>query len=144
MAKMPIEFTVPAIPVPQPRARATAFAGCARMYEAKATHPIHAFKASCRMAAQAAYSGGPLEGPIVLECEFVLPRPTLPKKAGTYRFPHTKRGDVDNLLKAVMDALNGITWRDDAQVYIVRASKIVAAQGEVPHVLIAITEQKSN
>lgn len=140
MAMKPIEFTVPAIPVPQPRARATAFAGRARMYEAKKSHPIHDFKASCRMAAQAAYRGAPLQGPLSLDVEFVLPRPQLPKKLGTHRFPHTKRGDVDNFLKAVMDALNGTTWRDDAQVYTATACKVVAAQGEVPHVRIAITE----
>lgn len=29
---------------------------------------------------------------------------------------HTKRPDVDNMAKAVLDALNGIAWEDDSQI----------------------------
>ncbi|KKK49189.1 hypothetical protein LCGC14_3137560, partial [marine sediment metagenome] len=34
---------------------------------------------------------------------------------------HTKRPDVDNLVKLVKDALNGIYWKDDSQVQITAA-----------------------
>jgi Holliday junction resolvase RusA-like endonuclease len=30
--------------------------------------------------------------------------------------PHIKRPDVDNLAKAILDALTGVLWRDDAQI----------------------------
>ena len=36
---------------------------------------------------------------------------------------HTKRPDVDNLQKSVMDALNGVLWEDDAIVFAVVAQK---------------------
>ena len=36
---------------------------------------------------------------------------------------HTKKPDIDNLVKFVLDSLNKIYWRDDSQVYFVTASK---------------------
>jgi Holliday junction resolvase RusA-like endonuclease len=40
------------------------------------------------------------------------------------RAPHTIRPDADNLKKALMDALTEIQiWRDDAQVYGIKAEK---------------------
>lgn len=133
-----IRFTVPAVPVPQPRARATAFNGRARMYEAKTEHPIHAFKASVRMSAASVHTGAPIEGPVRLRATFLLPRPKLPKKAGEQRFPHTKRGDIDNFAKALMDALNGLLWKDDSQVYELCAAKEVCASSETPCVQIVV------
>lgn len=38
--------------------------------------------------------------------------------------------DLDNCVKVISDALNGIAWRDDAQVAVLVASKWHAAQGE--------------
>ena len=48
----------PAVPVAQPRPKARSFAGRAQMYEAGKEHPIHAFKATCRMAASRRYAFG--------------------------------------------------------------------------------------
>ena len=54
-----------------------------------------------------------MTGPIELAVDFYLPRPkSLPKKVKH----HIKRPDLDNLTKAVMDALNGVVWKDDSQV----------------------------
>lgn len=36
---------------------------------------------------------------------------------------HIKRPDVDNLVKAVLDALNGVAYEDDAQIVLVAAAK---------------------
>lgn len=36
---------------------------------------------------------------------------------------HTKRPDLDNLQKAVLDALNGIAWADDSQIVRITAKK---------------------
>jgi Holliday junction resolvase RusA-like endonuclease len=136
-----LHFTVPAVPVPQPRARATSFGGKARMYEAKAGHAIHDFKAQVRLAATAAHTGGLLDGPLHLFATFVLPRPKLPKKFGVDRLPHTKRGDLDNFAKAIMDALNKYLWVDDAQVFTLTVRKYVAAVDEKPHVEIVVASE---
>ena len=47
-------------------------------------------------------------------------------------------GDVDNFLKAVMDALNGICYKDDGQVTQISGTK---NYGE-PHIIIELEELK--
>ena len=50
---------------------------------------------------------------------------------------HIKKPDTDNLLKAVLDGLNGIAWADDSQVIRVCASKEYSTE---PYVYIYIHE----
>jgi Holliday junction resolvase RusA-like endonuclease len=136
-----IEFIVPAIPVAQPRARATSIGGHARVYEPK-DHPIAAFKASVRLAASGAFSGAPLQGPLRVDCLFLFPRPKslLFKKRDMPRVRHVKKPDADNLCKSVLDSLNGLAWLDDCQVCEMVATKWIAAGDEQPHVLVRVTE----
>lgn len=69
----------------------------------------------------------PLEGPLVVEMTFAR----APAKSNARKckegelYPDTRRPDVDNLMKAVLDAGNGILWMDDSQVVRVVASKVV-------------------
>ena len=46
-------------------------------------------------------------------------------------------GDVDNHLKAIFDALNGITFTDDAQIIEVKCAKF---KGKEPYIRIIIEE----
>lgn len=36
---------------------------------------------------------------------------------------HTKRPDLDNLIKFVKDCLNGVVYQDDSQVFSIQAEK---------------------
>ena len=54
----------------------------------------------------------PIEGAIHLECRFYFQRPKTVKKR---LLPHVKP-DLDKLLRAVDDALQGIAFKDDSQV----------------------------
>jgi len=55
---------------------------------------------------------------------------------------HTKKPDLDNVIKAVKDAGTGVLWFDDSQVVEIHASKIIAAQGEPPMVVIDVVEME--
>ena len=77
----------------------------------------------------------PLEGPVRLGLVFFLPRPKSAPRRVTLP---CKRPDVDNLAKAVKDALRAIAWGDDCQVVELRARKVFASQAEPPGVLIDV------
>lgn len=65
-----------------------------------------------------------LEGAVYLQVDahYVVPRSWPKKKAGAARWK-TSKPDVDNIVKLVKDALNGVAWDDDAQVAVVHACK---------------------
>lgn len=52
---------------------------------------------------------------------FSMPKPKCIAKKGTKL--HTKRPDLDKLIRGVFDALTGIIWKDDSQVFDVNARK---------------------
>ena len=92
---------------------------------------------------------GQLEGPIQVDLEFVLSRPSghfgkrglLPSAP---RYPTGARGDLDKLCRAVLDAVTAAgAWRDDGQVVRLDAWKRYAAEAEGPHVFGAIHELES-
>lgn len=147
----PIIIYVPAVPVAQPRPRATIRGGHAGIHEVtsiknsdgeRRPHPIAAFKATVRLAAVGMYDGAPMVGPIRCDLCFVFPRPRnlIWKKRPMPRIRHIGRPDRDNLDKAVMDALKQIVWVDDSQVCDGRIEKWIAAGDEQPHVVITIQE----
>lgn len=70
----------------------------------------------------------PLEGPVEVDviATFAVPKSASKEKARQMRgqiIMPTKRPDVDNLAK-MADALNGIAWRDDAQIVDLHVLKI--------------------
>ncbi len=82
-----------------------------------------------------------LIGPIELAVLFVLPVPAswpqwqkAAAVAGTWRA--ASKPDVDNLLKILKDSLNGLVWRDDAQVDRADAAKVY---GDIPRTIVTIT-----
>lgn len=50
---------------------------------------------------------------------------------------HTKKPDLDNMIKFYMDVLNGVLWKDDVQIVFVQAVKQFQ---ETPSVAITIEE----
>lgn len=144
-AAEPIVFTVAAVPVAQPRQRhrlaKTADGKAFTRNYVDGKHPVWDFKASVRHAAQAAYSGPPLDVPLVLNLVFVLPRPACLrfKKRPMPRVPYAgPRNDWDNLGKSVCDALNKILWTDDGRLAQVHVERWIAAGDEQPHVAVSI------
>lgn len=78
-----------------------------------------------------------INDPVLVKLEFVFPRiQKLPKLGG--RVPHPVRPDVDNLEKAVFDALNKVVWKDDSQIFTCQSTKWYASDGEKPSVLVKV------
>jgi len=110
-----IAFIVPGAPVPQPRARITTRGKFAHAYTPK-KHPITAYREAIRAAAIAA-GAKPHKG---LVCVYVIasfkrPASHSTKKGLKKTAPKTPKPDCDNLLKGILDALNGIAYADDSQ-----------------------------
>ena len=107
-------------------------AGHARVY----TPPTASiWKAQIVICYEAAGGPAPLTGPVRVQLYFQMPRPKghfgtgrnrerLKDSAPTH---HTKKPDLDNLAKAVLDALKGHAWVDDSQVCVLEKRKQYAA-----------------
>ena len=85
------------------------------------------------------WTHGIVEGKsIMVDIEFRLQIPqsySKKKKAELEWTPHNKKPDLDNLVKAVLDALNGVAFEDDALISDINASKTYA---EEPGVYIMV------
>lgn len=66
-----------------------------------------------------------LDGAIVLNAIFSYSAPR--KRHGN----KISRPDIDNLLKGLLDPLNGILWADDSQVVTVHASKVYGQEDAI-------------
>ena len=116
---MTLTIHVVGIPKGQPRARAFIRRGCnhAGVYDpGTADDWKSCVYLAARQAMQAAgFTGWAAGIPLVLSIAYRLPRPKrLKDRTGV---PHTGKPDLDNLAKAVLDALTQAgVWADDAQV----------------------------
>ena len=91
-----ITFEVPGSPVPKQRARR---GRSGRWYTPQATR---SYEAKVGWMAKAAGIHAPHDGPVGLKVRLW--------------FPDRRRRDADNVVKAIMDALNGLAYSDDSQV----------------------------
>ncbi len=88
----------------------------------------------------------PISGPVVVVIDAIHSRPksrpsAIDRELWTPggRVPKPTRADVDNIAKAVLDALTKArAWQDDGQVWSLTARKWYAATSERPHVEISI------
>jgi Holliday junction resolvase RusA-like endonuclease len=81
------------------------------------------------------------EGVVLLTLDAYFPPPkSFPRwkqeRVESERFPHTKKPDIDNIVKLAMDALNGIAYQDDSQVWIQSARKVYSNR---PRLAITLT-----
>jgi Holliday junction resolvase RusA-like endonuclease len=131
-------FDVHGEPKGQPRPRAFARGGKARVYD---PGTAEAWKGDIALAARPFLPTEPIDSPIKVAVSFYFPRPArlLRKKDPDGLIPHTAKPDSDNAAKAVLDALTTIgMWRDDALVSSLIAEKHYAARGQVAGALIQV------
>ena len=109
---MAITFSVPGDPVPQPRPRVSTRGGFARAY-VPTTHPVHAYRRQLTAAARAAgltTTSEPLS--VVIDAVFARPKSHMRKSGVKPDAPKLPRPDVDNIGKAVLDALQDVVGDD--------------------------------
>jgi Holliday junction resolvase RusA-like endonuclease len=112
---MAITFSVPGNPVPQPRVRVSTRGGFARAY-VPSKHPVHDYRTQLATAARDAgltATGNPLD--VVIDAVFERPKSHMLKSGVKATAPVLPRPDVDNVAKAVLDALQDVMG-DDSMV----------------------------
>ena len=139
-----IEFFVPGTPVGKGRPRAARRGAGVVMFTPGKTADYEALVAATAAAALAgdAPTHQLLDGPLEAVLEMRFPVPASWSKARRARALagaewHTSKPDADNVAKAVLDACNGVVFRDDSQVVILIATK---AFSEEPGVRVVIRE----
>jgi crossover junction endodeoxyribonuclease RusA len=138
-----IRFLVPGLPQPKGSSRAYVRGGRAIVVPDNKV-PLGAWTE--RVAIVARQSAVPChEGPVTVALCFRLSRPqshfgAKGVKPSAPNYP-AKKPDVDKLARAVLDALTGVAYRDDAQVVTVVASKIFAGHEEPAGVVVEIGEK---
>jgi Holliday junction resolvase RusA-like endonuclease len=60
-------------------------------------------------------------------------------KMDIYLLKYGKEGDIDNMQKTILDALNGIAWSDDGQVFEVYARKHYVSMPQKERVQVTVT-----
>jgi Holliday junction resolvase RusA-like endonuclease len=110
----PVTFSVAGDPVPQPRARITTRGKFAHAYTPK-KHPVHAYRDAILREALAC-GLTPISEPVevIVDAVFVRPKSHMTKRGPKTTAPVLPRPDVDNVAKAVLDALKDVF--DDTHV----------------------------
>lgn len=138
-----ISFTIPGAPVGKGRPRIARHGGFVRTYTPEKTVNYESLVA---LAGQQAMAGrDPLLVPVSLRLNVccAVPASWSGKKqaraiAGEIR-PASKP-DLDNVLKAICDGLNGVAWKDDVQVVEATVSKSYSHSPRVDAVIQPIEE----
>lgn len=131
-------FTVRGLPKAQPRVKAFRRGAHAGVYTPGSASQ---WKDLVVFAARAHRPPSPLDGPLSVSIDFLMPRPKsrMRKRDPSGEIPSSAKPDRDNLEKAVLDALTQDGWwRDDAQVCAGEVRKLYHAKGAAPGARIAI------
>ena len=144
---MTLSFFVPGIPISQGSKRAFVVRtkdGRHRPVLAESAKELGEWRSRVALAARQAMRKQFPSGdwwwkkePLNLTARFIFPRPpSIPKR----RKEHVVRPDADKCCRAILDAMTGIIFGDDAQVVNLGISKIYAKNGLAPGVEIEVWE----
>lgn len=113
------DFTFYGEAIAKGRPRATAFGGRARVYTPARTASFEGKVRAVAKDAMARIGSRPTPDAVKVEIAFdrqVSKSWSRQKKAAHIGQPIVTGADIDNQVKAVLDALNGVVWEDDVQV----------------------------
>lgn len=130
-------FVIPGPPVGKGRPKFSTRGGFYRAYTPAKTMEYESLvKKQC---IKAMMGREPIDGPVQMRAVFYFPIPKSTSKKTKAAMEHgtvrpTIKSDIDNLIKSVLDGINGVGFYDDKQVVEIWASK---RYGVDPHVLIS-------
>lgn len=79
----------------------------------------------------------PIEGPVFVTIRVQLLRP----KSNKTLLPMTRNtSDADNWAKMILDAGNGLLWKDDSQVVVLEVSKVWVSEADAEGVFVQVVE----
>ena len=130
------QLTIDGVPVAKGRPRLGRYG----TYTPKKTQEYEEYVKMCWLAKYGSIK--PSEQSLEVDIVFYLPIPkSVNKKKRAEmldgKIKHTKKPDIDNLIKSVLDALNGLAYADDSQIIKVAAEK---QYSEKPRTEIQISE----
>ena len=140
-----IEFTIPGEPRGKSRPRVVRLKnGASTSYTPDKTV---AYEEMARQRFRQQWPSGELPFPdktpvcVMITACFSIPKSASKKVRASMidgRISPTKKPDVDNVIKIVLDALNGFAWHDDAQVVLLQVTKEYTEHE--PFVRVQVTE----
>jgi Holliday junction resolvase RusA-like endonuclease len=146
---MRIEFAVRGEPKGQPRPRAFAFAGRARIYDAGTAE---GWKSCIAEAVRPYLPATPIETPVRVTIDFLMPRPKshyrTGKNAGVLKDTapkwFTSKPDIDNLEKAVYDALTIVGLLKDDSLVVQHSVQKYYADGHPGAIITVVSVGESH
>ncbi|MGM9640540.1 MAG: RusA family crossover junction endodeoxyribonuclease [Faecousia sp.] len=138
---MRISFTVPGRPVPKQRPRVTRHGTYTP--EATRNYELSVLTSWQTQSGQRFPDGAPLA--VYVTAHFPIPESASKKRrAALEGAPHTQhRGDIDNVVKSVLDALNGFAFADDSAVCCLRAYKDYRTEPSTEVTILPYDENES-
>lgn len=133
-----LSFRVQGEPKAQPRPRAVARGGFARVYN---PGTADAWKAAVAEAGRSACPKHPFDDALAVRLLFYMPRPQrlLRPRDPMGLLPFASKPDLDNLAKATLDAMTDAGWwRDDCQIVDLHCLKLYARKEGVPGATIEV------
>lgn len=134
-------FTVPGAAAPQGSKRAIKLRGSGRVVLVESSAKVKPYRAVVALAAREAWNRPPTGKAVYVRVAFTFARPKSHHtskgaiRSGAPDFPG--KPDIDKLCRAVLDALTGVVYGDDAQVVRLEATK---DYGDTPGTAIEICE----
>jgi Holliday junction resolvase RusA-like endonuclease len=133
-----IEFEIIGEPVGKGRPKFSSRGGFARAYTPKKTTDYEKKVKECYLD----QIGTKFEGALRVEITAFYPIPKSTSKKNRVKMLRdeircTKKPDIDNIAKIILDALNGVAYEDDKQVVSIEVNKMY---GEVPKVAVSLLD----
>lgn len=127
-----LDVFVPGRPAPQGSIRAIIHRSTGRAVAVKDNNDRQkSWRQDVRDAVQTAWGDrAPIDGPVEITIEFVMPRPASAPKRRTP--PAIRKPDGDKLERAIWDSLTLVTFVDDARIVAWSGSKRLAEIDETP------------